>query len=407
MDNGLRVVHLLDESTQMVAVNVIYGVGARDEDPDHTGFAHLFEHLMFGGSRHVADFDTPVQMAGGENNAWTNNDVTNYYITIPSQNLETALYLESDRMLELSFDPQGLEIQRSVVMEEFKQRCLNQPYGDVQHLMRPLAYTRHPYRWPTIGRELSHIQDATLEEVRAFFFKYYAPDNAVIGIVGNAQWDEVISLVHKWFDDIPSRGVEKRDYPQEPLQTQMRVMDVERDVPSDALYLTYKMCGRTSMDFYAFDILSDILANGDSSRLVAHLVRNRNLFSQLDCYVDDSLDSGLFHISGRLMPGVGFDKAYSAIEEELSSLRNTPVDKMELEKVRNKFEAAQVFSNMNYQSMAYSLAFFEMMGGAERLFDEVRNYRSVDAEQLMRIARTYLTQEHCSVLRYHARKRDE
>ena len=404
MDNGLRVVHLLDESTQMVAVNVIYGVGARDEDPDHTGFAHLFEHLMFGGSRHVADFDTPVQLAGGENNAWTNNDVTNYYITIPSQNLETALYLESDRMLALSFDPQVLEIQRSVVMEEFKQRCLNQPYGDVQHLMRALAFTRHPYRWPTIGRDLSHIQNATLEEVRSFFYKYYAPDNAVIGIVGNVGWEETLSLVHKWFDDIPCREVKDREYPQEPLQKEMRTMDVERDVPSDALYLTYHMCERTHPDFYAFDILSDILANGDSSRLIARLVRKRNLFSQLDCYVDDSLDGGLFHISGRLMPGTSFDEAYSAIGEELSQLRDVPVEEMELEKVRNKFEANQVFSNMNYQNMAYSLAFFEMIGGAELLFDEVRNYRSVDAAQLMRIARSYLTPEHCCLIRYHARK---
>lgn len=247
--NGLRLVHYEDTSTQMVALNIVYDVGARDEHPEHTGFAHLFEHLMFGGSAHIPDYDTPLQLAGGENNAWTNNDITNYYLTVPKPNVETAFWLESDRMLELAFSEQSLEVQRGVVMEEFKQRCLNQPYGDVGHLFRPLAFRVHPYRWPTIGKELSHIEQATLDEVKSFFYRFYAPNNAVLAVTGNISWDETVKLTEKWFAPIPRRDVPVRQLPQEPEQTQERRLTVERNVPLDALFMGYHMCSREGADY--------------------------------------------------------------------------------------------------------------------------------------------------------------
>ncbi|MDE5759785.1 MAG: insulinase family protein, partial [Bacteroides sp.] len=299
LPNGLRLVHHEDRSTQMVALNIVYDVGARDEHPDHTGFAHLFEHLMFGGSVHIPDYDTPLQRAGGENNAWTNNDITNYYLTIPKSNVEIGFWLESDRMLELAFSEQSLEVQRAVVIEEFKQRCLNQPYGDVGHLLRPLAYQKHPYRWPTIGKELSHIANATLAEVKEFFFRFYAPNNAVLAVTGNISWEETVRLTEKWFGPIPRREVPVRQLPQEPMQTAERRQTVERNVPLDALFMAYRMCGRNEADYYAFDILSDILSNGRSSRLTRKLVQEQKLFSSLDAYISGTRDAGLLHISGK------------------------------------------------------------------------------------------------------------
>ena len=266
LENGLRLVHHEDTSTQMVALNIVYDVGARDEHPDHTGFAHLFEHLMFGGSRHIPDYDTPLQLAGGENNAWTNNDITNYYLTVPKANVETGFWLESDRMLGLDFSEHSLEVQRGVVMEEFKQRCLNQPYGDVGHLLRPLAYKVHPYRWPTIGKELSHIAQATLDEVRTFFYRHYAPNNAVLAVTGNISWKETVRLTQKWFGDIPRREVPARQLAQEPTQDEERRLEVKRPVPVDALFMAFHMCRRDEPDYYAFDILSDLLAKAFGAR---------------------------------------------------------------------------------------------------------------------------------------------
>lgn len=398
--NGLRVVHLKDETTQMVALNILYGVGARDESPEHTGFAHLFEHLMFGGSCHVKEFDPPIEKSGGENNAWTSNDVTNYYITIPKQNLETALYLESDRMLELDFSEQGLEVQRSVVMEEFKQRCLNQPYGDVQHLIRGLAFRVHPYRWPTIGMRLEHIKDATLDEVKDFFFRFYAPDNAVLAITGNVEWETALDLVQKWFSDIPCRNVPVRHYPQEPAQEEFRMVEVRRHVPSNALFMGFHMPSRKEKGFFPCDILSDVLANGDSSRLVSHLVRQKKLFSQIDAFVDDSLDAGLFHVRGRLMPDVSYEDAEAAVWQELELLSKELVPEKELEKVKNKFEVTQVYNNMNYLNLAYSLAWFEMLSKAESLFDETRHNRAVTAEEVREMAARLFDRKNCSLIRY-------
>ena len=313
LDNGLRIVHHEDKSTQMVALNLLYDVGARDENPDHTGFAHLFEHLMFGGSVNVPDYDTPVQNAGGENNAWTNNDITNYYITLPYQNVETGFWLESDRMLSLDFNPKSLEVQRQVVIEEFKQRSLNQPYGDVPHLIRELAYKQHPYRWPTIGKEINHIANATLEEVRAFFYHYYAPNNAILSVTGHIPFEETVRLAKKWFGPIPRREVPVRELPKEEKQTALRRKTVERRVPVDAIFMVFHMCNRLHPDYYAFDMITDLLSNGRSSRFVRSLIQDKKLFTSADSFISGSIDDGLLQITGKPAPGVSLEQAEEAI----------------------------------------------------------------------------------------------
>ena len=402
--NGLRLVHYEDTSTQMVALNIVYDVGARDEHPEHTGFAHLFEHLMFGGSAHIPDYDTPLQLAGGENNAWTNNDITNYYLTVPKPNVETAFWLESDRMLELAFSEQSLEVQRGVVMEEFKQRCLNQPYGDVGHLFRPLAFRVHPYRWPTIGKELSHIEQATLDEVKSFFYRFYAPNNAVLAVTGNISWDETVKLTEKWFAPIPRRDVPVRQLPQEPEQTQERRLTVERNVPLDALFMGYHMCSREGADYYAFDILSDILSNGRSSRLNRRLVQEQNIFSGIDAYISGTRDAGLLQISGKPAVGVSLEQAEAAVRKELEELQRSPVDGQELEKVKNKFESTQIFGNINYLNVATNLAWFELTGKAEDIDLEVERYRSVTTEQLHTVAQRTFCESNAVVLYYKSDK---
>lgn len=400
LSNGLRLVHHLDTSTQMVALNIVYDVGARDEHPQHTGFAHLFEHLMFGGSAHIPDYDTPLQQAGGENNAWTNNDITNYYLTVPRANVETAFWLESDRMLELAFSEQSLEVQRDVVMEEFKQRCLNQPYGDVGHLLRPLAYKVHPYQWPTIGKELSHIADATLDEVKHFFFRFYAPNNAVLAVTGNISWDDTVRLTEKWFAPIPRRDVPVRNLPQEPEQTAERRLTVERNVPVDALFMAWHMCARGEPDYYAFDILSDILSNGRSSRLNRRLVQEQKLFSSIDAYISGSRDAGLLQLSGKPAAGVSLQQAEDAVWRELDELCRVPIGEAELEKVKNKFESTQIFGNINYLNVATNLAWYELTGKAEDMDLEVGNYRAVTPEQLQAVATDAFRRENTSVLYY-------
>lgn len=403
LDNGLRIVHHEDTSTQMVALNIVYDVGARDEHPQHTGFAHLFEHLMFGGSMHIPDYDTPLQRAGGESNAWTNNDITNYYLTIPRANVETAFWLESDRMLELGFSERGLEVQKGVVMEEFKQRCLNQPYGDASHLLRPLAYKVHPYQWPTIGKELSHIANATLEEVKAFFFRYYAPNNAVLAVTGNIAWEDTARLAQKWFGDIPRREVPQRNLPQEPAQAEERRLTVKRDIPLDALYMAWHICRRDDADYYACDIVSDILSNGRSSRLNRRLVLERKVFSSIDAYISGSRDAGLLHIQGKPAPGISLETAEKAVRDELDRLAQTEPDEQELEKVKNKFEATQIFGNINYLNVATNLAWFELTGQAEDIDCEVKKYRAVTARQVRDVASRVFQGEN-GVTLYYKRK---
>lgn len=400
--NGLRIVHNEDDSTQMVALNLLYDVGARDEDPSHTGFAHLFEHLMFGGSLHIPDYDTPVQNAGGENNAWTNNDITNYYITLPHQNVETGFWLESDRMLSLDFSPKSLEVQRQVVIEEFKQRNLNQPYGDASHLLRELAYEAHPYRWPTIGKEIAHIAQATLEEVKDFFFRFYAPNNAILAVTGHISFEETVRLAEKWFGPIPARNISPRQLPAEKPQTTVRRKTVERKVPVDAIYMAFHMSNRMHPDYYVYDMITDILSNGRSSRFIQSLVQEQKLFTSIDAYISGSLDEGLLHVTGKPVEGVSLEQAEKAIWKELEKMKTVPVSEQELEKVKNRYESEQIFNNINYLNVATNLAFFELTGKAEDINEEVGKYRAVTAEQIQATSARCFVPENCSILYYKA-----
>lgn len=402
--NGLRIVHYRDNSTQMVALNIVYNVGARDEHPEHTGFAHLFEHLMFEGSVNIPDYDEPLQLAGGENNAWTNNDITNYYLTIPKQNVEIGFWLESDRMLSLNFNERSLEVQKGVVMEEFKQRCLNQPYGDVGHLLRSLAYKVHPYQWPTIGKELSHIANATLQEVEDFFFRFYAPNNAILSVTGNISFEDTVTLAEKWFGPIPKRDVPPRQIPVEPIQTGQRRLTVERPVPLDSLFMVFHMCDRYNPDYYAFDILSDVLSNGRSSRLQQRLVKEKRIFSSIDAHISGSIDPGLFQIIGKPVSGVSLEEAEEAVWQELKELQANLIEETELEKVKNKFESTHIFGNINYMSVATSLGWYELLDRAEDLEKEVDKYRTVDAQQLKEVAQTAFRAENSCILYYKADK---
>ena len=400
LSNGLRLVHHEDKSTQMVALDIAYNVGARDEHPDHTGFAHLFEHLMFGGSVNIPDYDSPVQNAGGENNAWTNNDMTNYFITLPRKNVETGFWLESDRMLSLDFNPQSLEVQRQVVIEEFKQRALNKPYGDASHLLRGLAYKVHPYRWPTLGKDISHIANATLEEVKDFFFRFYAPNNAVLAVTGHISMEETVRLAEKWFGDIPRRNVTARSLPKEPHQTEQRRLRVERKVPVDALYMAFHKGNRLSKDFYVCDLITDLLSNGRSSRFINSLVKEKKLFSSIDSYISNSFDEGLLQISGKPSEGVSLEEAEQGVWAEIEKLCEYLVGDEELEKVKNRYEAEQIFNNMNYLNVATMLAFFELLGGAELMNEEIDKYRSVTAEDVRKAAARILCPQNSSVLHY-------
>ena len=406
LDNGLRVIIHEDDSTPLVAVNVLYDVGSKDEKADKTGFAHLFEHLMFGGSVNVPDFDGPIQNAGGENNAFTNSDVTNYYDTMPAENLEIALWLESDRMLQLDFSKKSLKVQKKVVVEEFSETCLNQPYGDVWHHLSDMAYKVHPYQWPTIGKVPQHVKDAKLKHVKKFFYKYYRPNNAILIIAGNIKTGEVLPMVEKWFGDILAGAQYERQLPQEPPQEKLMERVVETDkVPIDALYLAFHCCARGDADFHTVDLLSDVLGNGPSSRLYRRLLKDRELFSGIDCYISGTIEPGLFIIEGKPSDGVSLEVAEAALWEELELLKNELVAAKELQKLKNKSESALVFSEVNILNKAINLAFFELLGDANLINGEGEKYQKVTVEGLHRAANEILRKENCSRLVYKAKKK--
>lgn len=400
LSNGLKVLVHEDPSTPLATVNILYRVGARDENPEKTGFAHLFEHLMFGGSVNIPEYDSPLQLAGGDNNAWTNNDVTNYYLTLPANNIETGFWLESDRMLSLAFSEKSLEVQRSVVIEEFKQRYLNQPYGDVWLLLRPLAYRVHPYQWATIGKVVEHIADAKLEDVREFFFKFYCPDNAIMTVAGGVKAEEVFELAEKWFGEIRRTTPTKTPYPVEPPQTEYRELTVERDIPYDSLYRAYHMCSRLDKEFYSVDLLTDILSRGKSSRLYNVLVKEKKLFSDVNAYSTADFDKGLLIIEGKLVKGVSMNDAEQAIDAEITKVCSDVVTKDELEKVLNKVESTMEFSEMDLAGRALNLAIAEYMGNAELVNTELGLYRSVSAEEIRASAKEIFRKENCSTLYY-------
>ena len=402
--NGLRVVVHEDAATPMVVVNVLYDIGARDEDPKQTGFAHLFEHLMFGGSVNIEDFETPLQLAGGENNAYTTNDFTNYYIQLPAENIETAFWLESDRMLSLAFDEKSLEVQRKVVMEEFKEHYINKPYGDVWFKMREMVYTKHPYRWMTIGSELSHIENAKLEDVRNFFFKYYRPVNAILVVAGKVTVQQVRELAEKWFGDIPAGEKYVRDLPAEPKQKEARKMDIKADVPLDALYKCYPMAARTEKGYYVADLITEVLGGGASSRLHQSLIKEKKLFSQIECYHTGSNDPGLVVVEGKLIKGVSLEAADAAVEEELEKLKSAMITEKELTKIKNKTESAIVFEDMSVMNRANSLAIYELLGDVNMMNTELEKYHAVTAEEILAASREIFDIRNSNTMYYRSEK---
>jgi len=400
LENGLKVLVHKDATTPIVAMNIIYNVGARDENPELTGFAHLFEHLMFGGSKNIPSYDAVLEKVGGDNNAFTNNDFTNYYLSIPKENLETAFWLESDRMLELAFSPKSLEIQRNVVIEEYKQRYLNQPYGDVWLLLRPMVYKTHPYRWSTIGKDISHIENAKMQDVKNFFYKHYLPNNAILSVAGNVEVNEIKTLAEKWFGSIPAGDVPKRNLPKEPQQIEAKRLRVERNVPANAIYKAYKMCNKKHPDFYATDLLTDVLSLGNSSKLYQNLIKEQKLFSQINAYQLDSFDEGLFIISGNLAEGISFEQAEKGIIDEIKKIKETLVSKNELMKVKNKIESTRAFGETSVLNKAMNLAIEELLGDANNVNKEIENYQKVTSNDIQRIAKEILNESNCSTLIY-------
>jgi predicted Zn-dependent peptidase len=392
-----------DASTPIVAMNILYDVGARDEDPEKTGFAHLFEHLMFGGSENIPKYDVPLERAGGENNAFTSNDVTNYYLTLPKQNIETAFWLESDRMNQLAFSEKSLEVQRNVVSEEFRQTHLNQPYGDVWLLLRPEVYKVHSYSWPTIGKKIEHVTNATMEDVRAFYEKYYNPNNAILVVSGDVEPDEINKLAKKWFAPIENHGKNIRRIPAEPTHTEARFLEVERDVPVDAIYKCWHMCSRNDEAYHATDLLSDLLGNGQSSRLYYQLIKNKKQFSEINAFIMGSRDEGLLVVSGKPAKGVSLEDADAAINAEIEKLRTSPIDETELQKVKNKIESTLVFSEMNVLDKAMNLAFAELNGDAGGVNLEAAKYQAVNPAKIQALAKKVLVPENCTTMFYKAK----
>jgi predicted Zn-dependent peptidase len=403
LKNGLKVIVHKDESTPMVAMNILYNVGARDENKEQTGFAHLFEHLMFGGSENIPEYDEPLQMAGGENNAYTTNDITNYYIQLPKKNMETAFWLESDRMKSLAFSEKSLDVQRKVVCEEFKEHYINKPYGDVWKHLRELCYTTHPYQWMTIGKELKHIEDAKLQDVKNFFFKHYTPNNAVMCIAGDVTVDEIKTLSEKWFEPIDAGNKYERNLPVEPIQMAPRFLELHKDVPVSAIYKAYHITDRLDKKFYAADLITEVMGSGQSSRLYNALVKEQKLFSQIDCYHTGSVDRGLIVVDGKLAPGVNPVDADNAIQAELKKLVENKISDLELAKVKNKVEAMITFEDVNLLSRANNLAFYELLGDAEKMNQEFANYNAVTMDDIQTEAATIFTVNNSNTMYYLAK----
>ena len=403
LDNGLKVLVHQDTSTPMAVVNVLYNVGAKDEDPAKTGFAHLFEHLMFGGSVNIPVYDEPLQRAGGENNAYTTNDLTNYYCQIPAENIETAFWLESDRMLSLAFSKKSLEVQRKVVCEEFKEHYINKPYGDAWHKMRSLAYTQHPYRWMTIGASLAHVEDATMEDVKDFFFQFYRPNNAILVVTGNVQTEQVKQLAQKWFGPIEAGKPYVRNLPKEPVQEKMRSMDVRADVPLDMLMMTWHMGGRFDEGYHATDLITEVLGGGTSARLYEQLIKVKQIFSSIDCYHFGTVDPGLLVIEGKLVKGISMTVAEKAVLEEVEKIKNEILDAKEVQKVINKTESVICFEDMSIMNRAHSLAYYELLGDADLMNKELSLYQRVTPSMIQQTAQEIFQENNRNTLYYYSK----
>lgn len=400
LKNGLTLLTHKDSSTMMTAVNIIYKVGSKNEDPDKTGFAHLFEHLMFGGSKHVPLFDIPVQRASGENNAFTCADYTNYYIVLPKENIRTALWVESDRMENLTIHQQSLDTQKKVVVEEFHQRYLNKPYGDLWKLIRNLAYKKHPYKWQTIGKNVSHIKNASLSDVEQFYHRYYSPSNAIVSIAGDFEHEEMFELVNDYFGEMKERKIDSKPLPMEPIQRKDRFLEVERDVPVTLLYIIFHTQGRMSKQFTVCDTISDLLSNGDSSRMIQNLVKKRALFSSVNAYLTGEIDNGLFVVTGSLNKDTDVKIAQDALWEELEAMKNCKGSDYELQKVKNKFEVNTIFGELNVMNKAMNLGFYELLGDIEFINTELDCYKSISCEDIQNTAQQLFTREKSSTLIY-------
>lgn len=400
LQNGLTVLMHEDKNTPIASISVLYKVGSRDEHPEKTGFAHLFEHLMFGGSVNIPDYDGVMQRAGGENNAYTNHDYTHFFTTLPAINIETALWLESDRMLELMLQKEVLDVQKKVVVEEFYETCLNLPYGDVWHELSALNYEKHPYKWPTIGVHPSHIEKANLTDVKKFYNKYYHPGNAILVIAGPISIKRMKELARKWFNDIPSGKTIKKNYSSEPPKKEARHKQSQAEVPVDAIYMTFPCPARADKAFYAVDLLSDIFSNGPSSRLIHRLTRENKYFNQIDCYVTGDFDPGLIVFEGRPTEKISLRDAEEIICKEINDLKNQLIESAELQKWKNKAESTLVLSEMGIQSKSMNLGFFEALGNADLMNAESKIYQSLTAEEIQQAAKEWLRDDQKSVLTY-------
>ena len=404
LSNGLSVIANRDKTSRMAAVNILYKVGARNENPNRTGLAHLFEHLMFRGTHQIPDFDTPVQMACGENNAFTNNDYTDFYITLPIANIETALWLESDRMTGLNLSEKACKIEKRVVIEEFRQRYLNQPYGDANMLLRALAYKQHPYRWATIGLTPEHIEQASAKEIHNFYRTFYHPSNAILSFSGDMAEEEFFALAEKWFGCIEDHEHDIPSIPMEPMQNEARRQEVERDVPATTITIAFKMGNRLSRDFFLGDITSDILAGGDSARLYEHLIKNKRLFASVNAYITGDVDCGLFVFTGQLLPSTTEAEAEEALWAEMADLQQNNISDYELEKVKNKFEANTLFGELNVMNKAMNLGYYEMIGDLSLINREVEIYRSLTSGDISDFASRIFRKENSSTLIYRAKR---
>lgn len=400
LNNGLKVIVHQDKTTPVVAMNILYNVGAKDEDPELTGFAHLFEHLMFGGSVNIPKYDEPLQKVGGENNAFTNNDITNYYLSLPKENIETAFWIESDRMLNLAFTDKSLEVQRNVVIEEYKQRYLNQPYGDVWLQLRPLVYKVHPYQWATIGKSIKHIEDAKMDDVRDFYNRFYNPDNAILVIAGDVEIEEIKRLSEKWFGSIHKSSPKRKEIPQEPVQTEAKFLKLNKEVPANAVFKAYHMVDRLHHDYHTTDLISDLLGSGKSSQLYASLVSEKQIFTSISCFVSGDIHPGVIYIAGYLSDGIEAKDADIAIEEELKEFCKQKVDEHTLQKVKNKFLAAKEFSNLSILDKAMNLAYSELLGDANLVNTELDLYMNVNPNDIQRVANQLFVDENTSTFYY-------
>lgn len=405
LPNGLTVIAHQDKTSPLAIVNTLYKVGARDEQADKTGFAHLFEHFMFEGSINIPEFDTPLQMASGENNAFTNSDITNYYDMLPAENIETAFWLESDRMLSLNFEEESLNTQKKVVMEEFKEHYINQPYGDVWHKISNMAYKVHPYRWPTIGLELSHIEKITMEDFKKFFFHYYRPNNATVVVASNLAPDKIFKMAEKWYGNIPKGETPVvRNLPKEPRQTEKRIEEVHAKVPVNAFYKTWQMCDRNHPDYYAADLLRDILSTGASSRLYQKLVKEQKIFSSISSYLSETIDDGLFFVEGKLNKDVSMEQAENSINEIVQQLATDIIEEKELTKVKNKVATLLAFNNVSTMNRAMNIAFADMLGDANEVNHDIEKYQSVTSNQLREVASKIFVEAQSCVLKYYSQQ---